>query len=221
MNDKKIFTKSKHVYEENIKLFPTTWLNFPNENLIRLFSGKYVTVPQPPTRVMDHGFGHGNNLAFFASKGYECAGCEISELLIDKTQELFKSIGKTADLRPIKGLEIPFDDENFDIIVSWSAIYFNGTREAVLKVIGELRRVLKPGGVLLLSTIHPDSALFSHCRHLGNGSYLVESGGKYSNLDGLTYFFPQSAEELASMFGEFREVKTGSYSFDLFNPIYG
>ncbi len=69
MNDKKIFNKSKHVYEENIKLFPTTWLNFPNENLIRLFSGKYVTVPQPPARLMDHGFGHGKIWPFLQAKG--------------------------------------------------------------------------------------------------------------------------------------------------------
>ena len=218
MKDKEIFNKSKQVWEENLKLFPTTRLNYPNENLIRLFSGKYVPVPQPPARIMDHGFGHGNNLVFLASKGYECAGCEISEYLISEVQRLFKSMGKTADLRPIKGLEIPFEDESFDVVVSWSSIYFNGTREAVLKVISELRRVLKPGGALLLSTLHPDSSLFSRMRHLGDGSYLIERESEYDNRQGLTFFCTQSAEELAGLFCEFAEVKIGSVSSDLFNP---
>ena len=164
MKDTDIFDKSQQVWEENLKLFPHSRLNYPNENLIRLFSGKYVPVPRPPARILDHGFGHGNNLVFLVSKGYELAGCEISEYLIDEVQKLFKSIGKTVDLRPIKGLRIPFEDESFDVVVSWSAVYFNGTREAVSQVISELHRVLKPGGVLLLSTIHPDSALFSYRR---------------------------------------------------------
>lgn len=218
MNDQQIFLRSKQVWEENIKLFPHTKLNYPDENLVRLFSGRYVPVPQPPARVMDHGFGHGNNLVFFASRGYECAGCEISERLINEARKLFKIIEKTVDLRPVKGLEIPFEDESFDVVVSWNVIHYNGTRAAILKVISELRRVLKPGGVLLLSTVHPDSALFARSRHLSNSSYIVEEESEYDNRQGLTLFLTQSAEELADLFCKFSEVKWGNASFDLFNP---
>jgi tRNA (uracil-5-)-methyltransferase TRM9 len=217
MNDEQIFLRSKQVWEENLKLFPQTKLNYPDENLARLFSGRYVPVPQPPARAMDHGFGTANTLAFLANKGYECAGCEISEHFINEAQQLFKTMRKIVDLRPVKGLEIPFDDKSFDVVVSWNVIHYNGTRTAVMKVISELCRVLEPGGVLLLSTLHPDSSLFSRMRHLGDGSYLIEKESEHDNRQGLTFFCSQSAEELAGLFCEFSEVKIGSASSDLFN----
>ena len=191
MNEEQIFLRSKQVWEENLKLFPHTKLNYPDENLVRLFSGRYVPVPQPPARVMDHGFGHANNLGFLVSRGYDCAGCEISEHFINKAQKHFETIGKPVDLRPVRGLEIPFDDESFDVVVSWNVIHYNGTWAAVLKIISELRRVLKPGGLLLLSTLHPDSSLFSRMRHLGDGSYLIEKESPYDNRQGLTFFCPK------------------------------
>lgn len=221
MKDEQIFLQSKQVWEQNLKLFSHTRSNYPDENLVRLFSAQYVPVPQPPARVMDHGFGHANNLVFLLSRGYECAGCEISEHLINEAQKLFKIIEKTVDLRLVKGLGIPFEDESFDVVVSWNVIHYNGTHAAVLKVISELRRVLKPGGVLLLSTVHPDSVLFARSRHLGSGSYIVEEESEYDNRQGLTLFFVQSAEKLADLFTEFSEVKIGNASFYLFNPAKG
>ena len=39
MNEKQIFNQSKLVWENNLKLFPESQLNYPDENLIRIFSG--------------------------------------------------------------------------------------------------------------------------------------------------------------------------------------
>ena len=217
MNDKQVFLRSKQVWEENLKLFPYTRLNYPDENLVRLFSGRYIPVPQPPARVMDHGFGHANNLLFLANRGYECAGCEISEHLISGAQKLFSVICKTADLRQVKGLEIPFEDDSFDVVVSWNVIHYNGTRQAVKRVIGELYRTLKTGGVLLLSTLHPGSAFSDTMRPLGNGSFLVDEESESDNRQGLTFFVAQAEEEIAGMFNQFSEVKIGSASYNLFN----
>ena len=217
-SDKQIFSQSKQVWEENLKLFPHTKLHYPDENLVRLFSGKYIPVPQPPAKVMDHGFGTANSLVFLASRGYECAGCEISEQFISEASKLFQTLGKTVDLRPVRGLEIPFDDETFDIVVSWNVIHYNGNRVAVLKVISELHRVLKSGGTLLLSTIHPDNSLFSRMRHLGDGSYLIEKESQYDNRQGLTFFVAKTAEEVAGLFSVFSKVEIGSASADLFDP---
>ncbi|UCF14551.1 MAG: class I SAM-dependent methyltransferase [Phycisphaerales bacterium] len=217
MKEEDIFQQSKQVWEENLKLFPASRLNFPDENLVRLFSGRYVSVPEPPAKVMDHGFGHANNLIYLVTKGYECGGCEISKHLIDEARKLFESMGHTVDLKPIVGLEIPFDDECFDVVVSWNVLHYNGTYEAVLKVISELHRVLKSGGVLLLSTLHHDNGISSRMKHLGGGSYLIERESEHDNRQGLTFFSTQSEEELAGLFSQFSKVKTGKVFFDLFN----
>lgn len=218
MNNKQIFLKSKQVWENNLKIFPGTKLKYPDENLVRLFSGRYVAVPQPPGRVMDHGFGDGNNLVFIASKGYECAGCEINKCFIQDVQKLFKALKKPVDLRLVKNLTIPFADDSFDIVVSWNVLHYHGTRRAVKKVIAELYRVLKPGGILLLSTACLNTSFADRMKSLGDGSYLIEKESKYDNRQGLTFFIAESSEELASLFNQYSEVKTGEASCNLFNP---
>lgn len=219
MDSKKIFQKSKKVWDENSKLFPQTTLQYPDENLVRIFCGrgKYVNIPKPPAKIMDHGFGDPANLAFFASKGYECSGCEISETLVRDGKKFFKAMNKKVDLRLIKGLDIPFDDESFDIVVSWNAIHYLGARAAVLKVIDEFYRILKPNGVLLLSTICLEGSFFNRLKSIGDGCYIVEKESKYDNRKGLTFFAAKSLDELKGLFKPFSEVKTGSAHFNLFN----
>jgi SAM-dependent methyltransferase len=218
MSDKQIFARSKQVWEENIKKFPETKLNYPDENLVRLFSGRYIPVPQPPAKVMDHGFGTANTLVFLADKGYECAGCELSEQFIADAAQLFKKKSKYVDLRLVTGLEVPFETDSFDVVVSWNVVHYNGTREAVQKIVNELHRVLKPSGVLLLSTINPGNALMARMKPLGKGSYLIEKESRYDNRWGLTFYVAQTAEELASLFSKFSDVKMGGVTIDLFNP---
>ncbi len=219
MQDKDIFLKSKKVWDANTKLFPHTKLQYPDENLVRLFCGndRYADVPKPPSKIMEHGFGDAANLVFFASKGYECAGCEISESFVREGKELFKAMGQQVDLRLVKDLEIPYDNETFDIVISWNVIHYLGKRKAVLKVIDELYRVLKSGGVLLLSTLHPDSSFSDRMKSIGDGSYIIEKESSYDNRKGLVFFMAESKDELVSLFNPFSKVKTGSAAFDLFD----
>ena len=216
MQNDDIYLKSKKVWDDNIKLFPRK-LQYPDENMVRIFSGRYVKIPKPPVKVMEHGFGHATNLAFFASKGYECAGCEISEPFIKEAEELFKFMNKPIDLRLVKEDAIPYDDKAFDIIVSWNVIHYLGNRKAVSKVINELYRVLKPGGVLLLSTLHPDSSFSDRMKSIGDGSYIIEKESSYDNRKGLVFFMAKSKNELVNLFKPFSKVKTGSAAFDLFD----
>jgi SAM-dependent methyltransferase len=217
INDVEVFKKSKTVWEKNLKLFPKSKLNFPCENLIRLFSGRYIPIPPPPAKVMDHGFGHGNSLVYYASLGYECAGCEISEYLIDEVEALFEQHNTPIDLRIIQELMLPFEDNTFDIVVSWDALHYNGSRDAVQTTIKELHRILKPGGTILLSTLHPETGMMERMKSLGDDSYLIEKGNPYDNRQGLTFFCTQSEKHLAEMFVQFSEVKTGKVYIDLFD----
>ena len=217
MNNEDIYKRSKEVWENNLKLFPESKLHYPDESLVRLLSGRYVDVPKPPARLMDHGFGHGNNLLLAATKGYDCAGCEISENLIGEVRDLFERLEKKIDLRPIENNDIAFEDNSFDIVVSWNVIHYNGYRKAVEHVISELYRVLKPGGVLLLSTLHEDNAIFERMEKTSEESYRIVRESRFDNRQGLTFFAASSLEELAKMFSMFSEVKTGKFYFDLFD----
>ncbi len=57
--------------------------------------------------------------------------------------------GENIDWRIINAQELPFDDKSFDLIVCCFAYMFV---ENKLKAFSEARRVLKPGGMFLIST---------------------------------------------------------------------
>lgn len=209
---------SKDVWEKFIKLQPETDLMFPDENLIRIFSNRYVKVPQPPAKLLDHGFGGGNNLLFLSSKGYECYGCEISEELIKVTKEKFEKVNIPIDLKLIKGDFLEFDNNFFDIIVSWNVIHYLGTKEKVLKIINDFHRILKPKGILVLSTLHPDISLLKRSKYLSMGSYEIIEESKFDNRKGLILFATKNKGELMDLFSIFSDIKYGYYNFDLFLP---
>lgn len=48
--------------------------------------------------------------------------------------------------------DLPFDDATFDHVLSWNVIY-HGDETVLLNTIGEIRRVLKPGGTVLLTML--------------------------------------------------------------------
>ncbi len=208
--------KSKKVWKEFATKYNELDLMFPDENLIRIFSGRYVKVPQPPAKVLDHGFGGGNNLLFFAQKGYECHGFEITEELIKVANEKFDWIGKRAVFSLITSTKLDYEDDFFDIIVSWNSIHYNGTRENVQKVLDEMYRSLKPEGIIILSTLHPDNSILKKGKVIDNDSYLLEKESKFDNRKGLLLFCPKEEGELFNMFSNFNEVKFGYYNFNLF-----
>lgn len=215
MNDD-IFQESKEVWEKNLKKFPETLLKYPSENIIRLFSGRYVDVPAPPARILDHGFGHGNNLIYLALKGYDCYGCEISVQCIETARKTAEALELPVNLLEITSDELPFADNFFDIVVSWDVIHYNGTRDKVLKNIEEIHRILKPGGKLLLSTVHPDSSIFDRVTDQGNGTFLIEKSSRYDNRQGLKMFFMKDDYEVNELYSVFSYTDVGKYYYNLF-----
>ena len=210
---------SKEVWEKFLKLQPDANLMFPDENLIRLFSNRYVEIRKPPAKLLDHGFGSGNNLVFFATKGYECYGLEIAEDLIRVANEKFEELNLKVVLKEIIEDSFDYEDNFFDIIVSWNVIHYLGTREKVMTIIDEFYRILKPNGVLILSTLHSDSALYDRLEGIGNSSYKIVKDSPYDNRKGLIFFVLKDEKELMDLFSNFSIVKPGFFAFNLFLPI--
>lgn len=85
--------------------------------------------------------------SFLKSKTCLLAGIDVSILTLSAASSHCKSL-KTAcaDVR-----SLPFVDEAFDVIVSNSTLDHFKTFDEIVASLGELRRVLKPGGDLLLT----------------------------------------------------------------------
>lgn len=90
---------------------------------------------EPPCRVLDMGAGDGEALRYLRLLGFDSRG---------------------LDLRPGEGVErgdflaCPYPDASFDAVLSECSMFISGDRAAALR---EAARLLRPGGLLLLSDV--------------------------------------------------------------------
>ncbi|MBV1849985.1 class I SAM-dependent methyltransferase [Catellatospora tritici] len=101
-------------------------------------------------RVLDAGCGSGPLLEALRARGAVVTGFDSSPVMVDLAR---KRLGEDADLRVADlSLPLPFADGAFDDVVVSLVLHYLQDWTAPL---AELRRVLKPGGRLLLSVNHP------------------------------------------------------------------
>jgi len=101
------------------------------------------------TRVLDAGCGTGGYLRFLLDKCRvrAVAGTDIAERAIELARQRIPE----ADLRVAPLSELPFPDDSFELAVS-NDVFQHVTEAEARASLFELRRVLNPGGTLLLRT---------------------------------------------------------------------
>jgi SAM-dependent methyltransferase len=129
---------------------------------------------KPDSLVLDAGCGPGHFAISLANRGYRVCAIDTSEAMLDelyKNTKLFSPVHKIhAQIASIE--ELPFKDNSFDVICSLGVIEYLEKDEIVLS---ELLRVLRPGGILILSVTN----LWSPAGYL---DYFVESVKRQSWL---------------------------------------
>lgn len=118
-------------------------------------------------KVLDIACGEGygsNHIAKFAK---EVKGVDISDIDISKAIDKYKKDNLEFVVGSI--LDIPFGDKTFDMIVSYETLEHLAEHEVILK---EVNRVLKPGGLLIIST--PNKLNYSDKKSYKNPFHVKE-----------------------------------------------
>jgi len=99
---------------------------------------------RPGTRVLDIGFGEGYGSRILVDAGADYRGLEVDPAIVDHANARYGAHFETYD-----GTTVEAPDEAFDLVVAFQMIAYLDDPQPLLR---EIRRVLDPGGVLLLTT---------------------------------------------------------------------
>jgi SAM-dependent methyltransferase len=105
-------------------------------------------LPSPPARLLDVGCGAGWTSRFFARRGYQVLGVDISVDMIDTAREItaHEQVGNVE--YEVSDYEAAEFSESFDVAIFYDALHHAVDEEAALRMVF---RALKPGGICVTS----------------------------------------------------------------------
>lgn len=110
--------------------------------------------PQPGERWLDVATGVGGVAIRAARAGAAVTGVDLAPALVERADELAVQAGVPATFAVGNAERLPYEDMSFDVVSSAFGLIFATDHRATA---AELARVLRPGGRVGLTTIHPES----------------------------------------------------------------
>jgi SAM-dependent methyltransferase len=109
----------------------------------------------PPADLLDAPCGYGRHSIVLAEAGYRVTGADRSPVLLGEARRRFGE-GEWPRWVQADHRELPFADASFDCVLNlFSSLGYRG-EEGDRATLAEFRRVLRPGGALLIETQHRD-----------------------------------------------------------------
>ena len=104
-------------------------------------------LPDPKMKILDVGTGPGFFACILSELGHDVTGIDASEGMLSHAADNAKKLGVEPNLVKMDVNELTFEDDSFDAIVTrnvtWTLMHPN-------EVYAEFKRILKPGGKLLI-----------------------------------------------------------------------
>jgi malonyl-CoA O-methyltransferase len=127
-----------------------------------------------PQRALDLGCGSGRYLRLLADRGVpEVVGADLSRAMLERAREAGCALVRAGVSK------LPFAAESFDLVVCALVV---GHVPSLDPVIAEAARVLRPGGVLAYSDLHPAGTLAGWERSLPDAQGRTVSVVQYLHL---------------------------------------
>jgi ubiquinone/menaquinone biosynthesis C-methylase UbiE len=145
-------------------------------------------------RILDLGCGHGllwkENMDQIHA-GWNITLSDLSSGMVDAAWRNLVVTGRAFQFKEIDAQSIPFEEETFDADVANHMLYHVPDRP---KAIAEIKRVLKPGGRLIATTVGEN-----HMKEINEWLPQV-SGGKLSGMFSLPFVLENGVEQLKQFF---------------------
>ncbi len=142
----------------------------------QLLKGRIV----PGMSVLDAGCGGGRNLIYFLRQNFQVFAVDSNPQAIQLVTQLASSLSpklppnnfQVADVE-----EIPFPNEKFDLVISSAVLHFARDNQHFDRMLTEMWRVLKPGG-MLFARLASSIGIEAMIRPVGNGWFGLPDGSE-------------------------------------------
>lgn len=131
----------REVYDRTWDSAETAFENYPRNQLLKRWLQREM---HNRGRLLDVACGDGSTCEYFANAGYDVTGFDISATGIERAAERGKGVFCRGNVEE----RFPFRDQSFDVV------FWGDNVEHLLQpmiTLGEIHRVLKPNGKLLIS----------------------------------------------------------------------
>lgn len=124
-----------------------SWGRYPQESLVRFMARTFSEVGDRSTvRVLEVGCGPGSGASWLvAREGFRLSGIDGSPTAIERSRARFLAEGLSGEFVQGDVSALPWPHDSFDAVLDLGCLTCNTQAEASV-IIGEVRRVLKPGG---------------------------------------------------------------------------
>jgi ubiquinone/menaquinone biosynthesis C-methylase UbiE len=133
---RRVWDKSAPNYDQQIAFFERNWFA----------GGRQWLGDRAQGAVLEVAIGTGRNLPFYPA-GVTITGLELSPAMLAYARKRAAELGLDVDLREGDAHDLPFGDNSFDTVVCALSLC---TIPDPTAAIAQMRRVLRPGGRLLL-----------------------------------------------------------------------
>jgi SAM-dependent methyltransferase len=164
--------------------------------------------------ILELGCGQGRDTLFFAQEGYSVTGLDYSKAGFLQVRQSAREFG-VSDRITIQNFDVrkplPFPDGSFDVCYSHMLLCMELSMTELIFLLGEIRRVLKPGGIVLYSVRN------TFDKHFGTGIH--KSEGMYEVGGFVVHFFNEEmVQDLAAGYEivDIERMQEGSLPKELF-----
>lgn len=180
----------------------TEW--YPSEHCVRMLCSYRKEFGSSGKKVLDLGCGNGRHVWLAAKEGFDAYGIDLSQHAIDLAKNWMSGDNLAyKDLRSGNIAEaLPYEDNFFDIIISYGALDHMALDESK-KAIGEARRVLKSGGLILLKLEARSSFTSAYGKEIAKNELILDKPAEKGILQ---HFFDK--DEVADFVNNFIPVKS-------------
>ncbi|MGI8494784.1 MAG: class I SAM-dependent methyltransferase [Pyrinomonadaceae bacterium] len=139
----------------------------------------------PRMKILDAGCGGGRNVVYFLRENFEVFGVDQNEDAISYVRQLSQSLApenSTENFQISSVEKMSFADNFFDVVISSAVLHFAGNEKQFDKMLREMWRVLKPGGMFfarLASTIGIEDKV----KNITERRYLLPDGSERFLVD--------------------------------------